>query len=222
MWCCVIWQTFMAFQWTNFLHFHCTLCGSTVLPCSSQKLPFAGESCIFIIICMWHLFFQTTAVKLSFVLQQIPPYFGHLFGGGRLCGIPFLLDLTVLQQLIFFSVTLPNRLDKEKLLDVCVHPRMRIHAHIHTKSVCPCPFILYVQCVTVMCVCHTCGMTNLNRETVFYKVRVANVAMQRSGKHISAAVSRHATIRTAWEVFCAVGANKQYNWVFCTVSVEVI
>jgi hypothetical protein len=56
----------------------------------------------------------------------------------------------------------------------------------------------------------------------FYVVRYATVAMQHRGKHISAAVSRHATIRTTWEVFCAVRANKQYNWVFCAVGAEVI
>jgi hypothetical protein len=34
------------------------------------------------------------------------------------------------------------------------------------------------------------------RETVFYEVRIANVATQGRGKQISAVVSRHATIRT--------------------------
>jgi hypothetical protein len=35
------------------------------------------------------------------------------------------------------------------------------------------------------------------------------VATQRRGKHISVAVSRHATIAAAWDVLCAVGANQQ-------------
>jgi hypothetical protein len=39
------------------------------------------------------------------------------------------------------------------------------------------------------------------------------VATQRSGEHISAAVSRHATMAAVWDVFCAVGAHQQYNWV---------
>jgi hypothetical protein len=56
----------------------------------------------------------------------------------------------------------------------------------------------------------------------FYVVRDTTIATQHRGKHISAAVSQHATIRTMWEVFCAVRANKQYNWVFCAVGAEVI
>jgi hypothetical protein len=56
----------------------------------------------------------------------------------------------------------------------------------------------------------------------FYVVRDVTIATQRRSKHISVAVSRHATIRTTWEVFCAVRANKQYNWVFCAVGAEVI
>jgi hypothetical protein len=45
---------------------------------------------------------------------------------------------------------------------------------------------------------------------------------QRRGKRISAAVSRHATIGTTWDVFCEVSAKQQYSWVFCVVGAEVI
>jgi hypothetical protein len=38
------------------------------------------------------------------------------------------------------------------------------------------------------------SVTYLNRETVSYEVRAATVATQRRGKHISAAVNRHAII----------------------------
>jgi hypothetical protein len=55
------------------------------------------------------------------------------------------------------------------------------------------------------------SVKNLNRETVFYKVPVANVATQRS-----------ATIRTTRDVFCAVAAKQQYKLVFCAVGAEVI
>jgi hypothetical protein len=49
---------------------------------------------------------------------------------------------------------------------------------------------------------------------------VSLVAKQRRGKHISAAVSRHATTAAAWDVFYSVGANQEYNGVFCVVGAE--
>jgi hypothetical protein len=63
---------------------------------------------------------------------------------------------------------------------------------------------------------------HLNGESVFYEVRVANVATQRRGKHICVTVSRHATISVTWDVFCAVGTNQQYSGVLCAVGAEAI
>jgi hypothetical protein len=64
-----------------------------------------------------------------------------------------------------------------------------------------------------------------NRSTTVCCLLLGNtsaVPTQRRGKHISAAVSRHATTAAAWDVFCAVSANQEYNWVFCAVGAEAM
>lgn len=71
-------------------------------PCSSQKLPFVSALCIFVSVYNSRLPHQTTAVKLSFVLEWISACFGNLFCVRILCGIPFMLALTVPLQLIYF------------------------------------------------------------------------------------------------------------------------
>jgi hypothetical protein len=48
-----------------------------------------------------------------------------------------------------------------------------------------------------------------NRREVFSVVRTTHVVAQRCGKHISAAVNRHATIEEA--VFSVMGAARLYN-----------
>jgi hypothetical protein len=65
-----------------------------------------------------------------------------------------------------------------------------------------------------------CWVTHATVEIVTAPRPASLVATQRRGKHISAEVSRHATIAAARDVFCAVGANQQYNRVFCAVGAE--
>ena len=58
------------------------------------------------------------AVKSSVGLGQISPHSNYLFGDSRFCGVPFLLGLTVPQQLIFFYVIHTIYLQKYCISDI--------------------------------------------------------------------------------------------------------
>jgi hypothetical protein len=66
----------------------------------------------------------------------------------------------------------------------------------------------------------TIEVTHATVEKVAAPRPISLVATQRRGKHSSAVVGRHATIAAARDVFCAVGANHQYNRVFCAVGAK--
>lgn len=80
------------------------MAGFRAFPLPSQKLPFAGGSCIFVSAYTSRLSFQTTAVMSQFVLSLISPSFIFSVLLLKSSGIPLQFGLTVPQQFIFCSV----------------------------------------------------------------------------------------------------------------------
>jgi hypothetical protein len=78
----------------NITHMFVVLCIVTCIipfPCSSQKLQFVGERCIFVTMCTFRLSLQTIAVKSSLAQTQYSLVSVNCPKAVKSGGIPFLL-----------------------------------------------------------------------------------------------------------------------------------
>jgi hypothetical protein len=105
---------------------------------SSQKLTSAGGCWILVNVWMSFLSLHTTAIKSSMIHTQVPHCFNLIFLCPRSCGMPFLLDLTVPQQFLFFFVKSLYKAGEVKKLSI--------------YNLWPCPSIFIVSSDTVACV----------------------------------------------------------------------